>query len=48
MRSRLGHPVFTHVIVLFFFDWAPVFELDEQLLRRPRGMEHMPEVGVFA
>jgi tRNA-Thr(GGU) m(6)t(6)A37 methyltransferase TsaA len=39
---------FSHVIVVFFLDRAQSFDPARQLLRRPRGMEDMHEVGVFA
>ena len=39
---------FSHVLVIFFLDRAQGFDLKTQLLRRPRGMEDMHEVGVFA
>jgi tRNA-Thr(GGU) m(6)t(6)A37 methyltransferase TsaA len=39
---------FSHVIVVFFFDRAQDFDLEQQLLRRPRGMKDVHEVGVFA
>ena len=39
---------FSHVLVLFFLDRAQGFDPGKQLLRRPRGMEDMHEVGVFA
>ena len=39
---------FSHVLVIFFLDRAQGFDLEKQLLRRPRGMEDMQEVGVFA
>ena len=39
---------FSHVLVLFFLDRAQGFDIRKQLLRRPRGMEDMAEVGVFA
>ena len=39
---------FSHVIVMFFLDRAQGFDPARQLLRRPRGMEDMHEVGVFA
>ena len=39
---------FSHVLVIFFLDRAQGFDLKKQLLRRPRGMEDMHEVGVFA
>ena len=39
---------FSHVIVVIFLDRAQGFDPAKQLLRRPRGMEDMHEVGVFA
>ncbi|MGZ5090260.1 MAG: tRNA (N6-threonylcarbamoyladenosine(37)-N6)-methyltransferase TrmO [Burkholderiales bacterium] len=39
---------FSHVLVIFFLDRAQGFDRKTQLLRRPRGMEDMHEVGVFA
>ena len=39
---------FSHVLVVFFLDRAQGFDVKKQLLRRPRGMEDMHEVGVFA
>jgi tRNA (adenine37-N6)-methyltransferase len=39
---------FSHVIVVFFLDRATGFDAGRQLLRKPRGMENMHEVGVFA
>ncbi len=39
---------FSHLIVVFFLDRAQGFDPAKQLLRRPRGMEDMHEVGVFA
>ena len=39
---------YSHVIVVFFLDRAQGFDPARQLLRRPRGMEDMHEVGVFA
>jgi tRNA-Thr(GGU) m(6)t(6)A37 methyltransferase TsaA len=39
---------FSHVVVVFHLDRIPPFDKDEQLLRQPRGMEHLPPVGVFA
>jgi tRNA-Thr(GGU) m(6)t(6)A37 methyltransferase TsaA len=39
---------FSHVIVVFFLDRIPPFDPAKQLLRKPRGMEDMHEVGVFA
>lgn len=39
---------FSHVVVVFYLDRATGFDPATQLLRRPRGMENMQEVGVFA
>jgi tRNA-Thr(GGU) m(6)t(6)A37 methyltransferase TsaA len=39
---------FSHVLVVFFLDRAQGFDLRKQLLRRPRGMEDLQELGVFA
>jgi len=39
---------FSHVLVVFYLDRATGFDPAKQLLRRPRGMENMHEVGVFA
>jgi tRNA (adenine37-N6)-methyltransferase len=39
---------YSHVIVVFFLDRAQGFDPARQLLRKPRGMEDMHEVGVFA
>ena len=39
---------FSHVLVLFFLDRAQDFDIGKQLLRRPRGMEDLQELGVFA
>ena len=39
---------FSHVLVVFFLDRAQGFDPKKQLLRRPRGMEDMHEIGVFA
>jgi tRNA (adenine37-N6)-methyltransferase len=39
---------FSHVLVLFFLDRAQGFDLKKQLLRRPRGMEDLQALGVFA
>jgi tRNA-Thr(GGU) m(6)t(6)A37 methyltransferase TsaA len=39
---------FSHVVVVFHLDRIPPFDKDKQLLRQPRGMEHLPPVGVFA
>lgn len=39
---------FSHVVVVFFLDQVKVFDPAKQLLRKPRGMEDMPALGVFA
>lgn len=39
---------FSHVVVVFYLHQAIGFDPARQLLRRPRGMETMHEVGVFA
>ena len=39
---------FSHVLVVFLLHQALGFDPAKQLLRRPRGMENMHEVGVFA
>ena len=39
---------FSHVVVVFHLDQIPPFDKAKQLLRNPRGMEHLPPVGVFA
>lgn len=39
---------FSHVLVVFFLDRAQGFDIGKQLLRRPRGMEDLDPVGVFA
>ncbi len=39
---------FSHVVVVFHLDRIPPFDKDKQLLRHPRGMEHLAPVGVFA
>jgi len=43
-----GLEEFSHLIVVFFLDRAQGFDPAKQLLRRPRGMEDLAEVGVFA
>ena len=43
-----GLEEFSHVMVVFFLDQARGFDPAKQLLRHPRGMEHLREVGVFA
>ncbi len=39
---------FSHVVVVFHLDRIEPFDKAQQLLRQPRGMEHLPPVGVFA
>jgi tRNA-Thr(GGU) m(6)t(6)A37 methyltransferase TsaA len=39
---------FSHLIVVFYLHQATGFDPSKQMLRRPRGMESMQEVGVFA
>ncbi|MGE5526916.1 MAG: tRNA (N6-threonylcarbamoyladenosine(37)-N6)-methyltransferase TrmO [Rhodospirillaceae bacterium] len=39
---------FSHVVVVFFLDQVKAFDPAKQLLRKPRGMEDMPALGVFA
>ena len=47
-RGLEGLEAFSHVVVLFYLHELERFDPDKQLLRHPRGMEHLPEVGVFA
>jgi len=39
---------FSHVVVVFYLDQVKGFDPAKQLLRKPRGMEDMPALGVFA
>jgi tRNA-Thr(GGU) m(6)t(6)A37 methyltransferase TsaA len=39
---------FSHILVLFLLDRSQDFDINKQLLRRPRGMEDLDPVGVFA
>ena len=39
---------FSHVVVVFYLDQVEGFDPAKQLLRKPRGMEDMPALGVFA
>ncbi|HTE14322.1 MAG TPA: TrmO family methyltransferase, partial [Burkholderiales bacterium] len=39
---------FSHAVVVFHLDRITPFDKEEQLLRNPRGMEHLAPVGVFA
>ena len=43
-----GLAEFSHVVVVFHLDRIPPFDKEKQLLRNPRGMEHLAPVGVFA
>lgn len=43
-----GLESYSHVIVVFFLHQIGSFDPAKQLLRKPRGMEQMHEVGVFA
>jgi tRNA-Thr(GGU) m(6)t(6)A37 methyltransferase TsaA len=43
-----GLAAFSHVTVLFHLHEVQGFDAATQLLRHPRGMEHLPQVGVFA
>jgi len=43
-----GLEQFSHLLVVFFLDRAQDFDLAKQLLRKPRGMQHLDAVGVFA
>ena len=43
-----GLEQFSHIMVVFYLDQIGAFDPRTQLLRRPRGMEKMEEVGVFA
>lgn len=48
VRGLTGLEGFSHIIVVFYLHEIGSFDLPTQLLRRPRGMENMHEVGVFA
>lgn len=39
---------FSHVLVVFWLDQIKAFDPAKQLLRKPRGMEDMQALGVFA
>jgi len=39
---------FSHLVVVFHLDQIPAFDKEKQLLRNPRGMEHLTPVGMFA
>jgi tRNA-Thr(GGU) m(6)t(6)A37 methyltransferase TsaA len=42
-----GIDSWSHVMVVYFMHEAP-FDMERDLLRRPREREDMPEIGVFA
>lgn len=39
---------FSHILVIFLLDRSQDFDINKQLLRKPRGMEDLDPVGVFA
>lgn len=39
---------FSHVLVVFWLNQIAAFDPQKQLLRKPRGMDDMHELGVFA
>ena len=39
---------FSHILIVFFLDRAQGFDPAKHLLRKPRGMEDLQPVGVFA
>lgn len=43
-----GLEQFSHAVVVFHLHEMPPFDAGKQLLRHPRGMEHLQKVGVFA
>lgn len=43
-----GLETYSHIIVIFHLHQIERFDPRKQLLRRPRGMEHLQPVGVFA
>jgi tRNA-Thr(GGU) m(6)t(6)A37 methyltransferase TsaA len=47
-RGLQGLEAFSHVVVVFHLHESAAFDLDRELLRHPRRMEHLPAVGVFA
>ena len=46
-RGLQGLAQFSHVIVVTFMHGAS-FDRDRHLVRRPRGLAEMPELGIFA
>ena len=47
-RGLQGLEEFSHVMVIFYLHEIAPFDVERELLRRPRRMEHLPPVGVFA
>ena len=43
-----GLDAFSHVTVVFYLHEIEPFDPAKRLLRHPRGMAHLPKVGVFA
>ena len=43
-----GLDAFSHAVVVFYLHEMKPFDPAKQLLRHPRGMEHLEQVGVFA
>ena len=43
-----GLEQFSHAVVVFYLHAIEAFNAEKQLLRHPRGMEHLQKVGVFA
>lgn len=46
-KGLQGLQDFSHAIILFYMHQAH-FEVENDLIRRPRGQADMPEVGIFA
>ena len=46
-KGLQGIEQFSHALILTFLHEAR-FELSKHLIRRPRGLDSMPEVGIFA
>jgi tRNA-Thr(GGU) m(6)t(6)A37 methyltransferase TsaA len=42
-----GIDSWSHIMVVYYMHQAP-FDLDKDLIRRPRSRQDMPEIGVFA
>lgn len=43
-----GLEAFSHAVIVFYLHQMKPFDAAKQLLRQPRGMEHLKAVGVFA